>query len=267
MTILFTKTCARDAKRAFYQAHAAHRLLRGYAYHLLLIEREELDRVPQLLSLQKIGVRVVTVEHALPTLMAIRSPYLRQQFCKLWAPVHYGEDMVQLDSDMCPRRECSLLDVFGLASRPVWCFASEPKPHLMDTIREWRASLIDSIRVSPDTTIQDDFARASSAARKAPLHSYMREQYGWWVKPEVAEEVVKRVDPQRIVGKFSEYQVLGWFARRYFEGAYDWRDVSAGGSRAINKEWVFHHTSAEPLERGTEWWLQDLAGGVRWPAS
>lgn len=266
MTILFTKTCARDAKRAFYQAHAARRLLRGYSHHLVMIEQAELDRVPQLLALQQIGVHVVTVEKALPQLLRVEAPYLRQQLCKLWAPVEYGEDMVQIDSDMCPQLELNLTEVFGTSARPIWCYRSAPMPILESTIKDWRESASRAVASATRHHDVDPWSAAVATSRRMPLHSYMLEQHGWFVKQEVADELVARLDIAKIRGRFSEYQTLGWFARRYYESAYSWHDVTMRGPRAVNKTWVLHATSAEPIDH-VENKLVELAGGVRWPAA
>jgi hypothetical protein len=231
----------------------------------MMIEGEELDRVPQLLSLQEIGVHVVTVEAQLPQLMHVASPYLRQQLCKLWAPVHYGQDMVQIDSDMCPQQDVSLVDVFGLRNSPVWCYSSTPPRGLLDTITAWRASLV-SATESAHASLRDEWSRLVSTSRMLPMHSYMLEQHGWYVKAEIAEELVRRLDIAKLTGRFSEYQALGWFARRYFDGHYAWHDTALYGSRVISKDWVFHHTSSEPIDN-VESKLVELTGGVRWPAA
>ena len=253
--ILFTKTCARDAERVFYQALAARRFVRDMTKHIVVVERDELKAAPALHHLREYGVQVDVLEEVMPRLADVANPYLRQQLVKLYAPVRYGQSLVQIDSDMCPVAPCSLSWVFGPTFMPTWCYNSAPSHELRDTLRDWAATYV-----------------ALFGARPLwPWRSYMLEQHGWHLDFGAAAALWREIDVdcaeriyERTGGRFSEYQFFGWWAheRSY---AYNWHDISLYGLHNL-KSWVEHYTSSEPLTEMQRRRLRELAGGVACPS-
>jgi len=278
--IFFTKTCARDAKRVVYQIAAIRRLY-PLATHVVMVERagwadavreavkdnrpliERLDfRTPPGLSSK---TTTVYVEDLLPEAMEIEDAYLRQQYCKLMAPIVLGVDTIQLDSDMCPKPCGKWIDeLFGSSSLPRWNLDTGPKsmePGLERLTRGYEflfdsATMMDGVSTRPPRWAEDDARR-----------SFMHSQWGWYIRRDWMREFIRAItndkfqylpDVMRSVVAaghlFSEYQFLGLWLWRTTQDAYDFRR-----GREVYP-WVHHFPSTEPLSPDQEKLLREAAG-------
>lgn len=229
--LAFTKTCARDAERVAYQVEAVAAL--GLD-HIVLVElgqieavEQAIDRVrgPKRATGARLFERLRTVEGEMPEAMRIRSPYLRQQYCKLVAPLLWG-DMLQIDSDMCP---------FAIPAWPgTWHYVEAHKQR-REVVLAWA-----------QTYAMLGFPY--SAASRVHAIDFMGPCKGWWVPrllarhsydaPQVLEALL-RVEAERL--PFSEYQALGYLAS--LGPAPDLFTFTEGEQPA----WCYHFTGSEPL--------------------
>ena len=255
MTIFFTKTCARDWERCCYQMLAIRRFFPLTA-HIVMIEDAEAAREKNGswneqfhvwagdVSLGGLGpgTMLFSVERYMPEAMKIENPDLRQQYCKLMAPIVFGEDTIQLDSDMCPlptqwRWADELFQTPGGLIRWNAPLASKAmKPGVENWAKAWLEGLEEDAEVAPDALGLD----------------YMRAQVGWYSARDLARDFVNEVlgvDPVgRILSvvkgghKFSEYQFLGIYANLTRRYGY------AFVERAETDPWLMHFTSKDRLE-------------------
>lgn len=263
MTVFFTKTCARDYERCCYQMLAIRRLF-PLSTHIVLAERAEFSRTPAWKDLDlgfamQRGVpgqtRTFNVEDTMPEAMRIEDPDLRQQYCKLRAPVVFGTDMIQLDSDMCPKplgrwADCLFGTVLnGRSSDFTRCNAPVASKAMQPAVENWLKTYAHLFEVGPNTPRDRDF---------------MRSQFGWYIHRELARDFLKALGPDPIAKilevveerrlKFSEYQLLGMWA--YDMSNYPIRFIN----KAEEQPWLYHFTSKETLEPEQRTLLRKAAG-------
>lgn len=269
MTVFFTKTCARDWERCCYQMRAIRRLF-PLAMHVVLIETDEwqkavdtqnhvgfVDReLGELARPPFLGTdtRVLCVDVLMPEAMRIENPDIRQQYCKLRAPVVLGEDTIQLDSDMCPKptqpdMRCRWMDeLYG--SPPRW-YAPEASKAMQPAVENWLKTYKCLFDVGPNTPVGRDF---------------MRSQFGWYIPRDVARDFLLALGPDPIATilqvvegrmKFSEYQLLGMWAAD--NDAFSTRRISFL-PYAEKDPWLMHFSSKDALEPDQRKLLRQAAG-------
>lgn len=228
--LFFAKTCARDAERVAYQVAAVARL---GCDHVVLVEDADFDVVERAIravcgELPR-TLELARLEKAVRTATGVANPYARQMYCKLVAPLIWG-DMLQVDSDMCPfawprwaahgdRRAC-------------WHWRRGYGARL-EVLHAWSATYRAVTRIlAPPVTAACD---------------YMGPCKGWWITHALAEAFLKVAEGAPGLRKavvrpqFSEYQSLGLFARSELPDAYTWVEGE-------QPAWCHHFTSTEPLE-------------------
>lgn len=283
MTVFFTKTCARDWERCGYQAIAIDRLF-PLAKHVILIEVAEFEKAHEMQGAAgnlfvrllagkpqpserssfdpevaenfcgKIlqNARFMFVERSMPEAMRIENPDIRQQYCKLRAPVILGEDTIQIDSDMCPKPvQTRWMDHLYTAldaadGRPRW-HAPEASKAMQPAVENWAKTYKQLFGADPATSAGRDF---------------MRSQFGWYVPRNAARDFLVALGPDPIATilgvvdkrlKFSEYQLLGMWAcdlgyRIRFQ------------PHAEQDPWLMHFSSKDALEPEQRKLLRQAAG-------
>ena len=262
MTVFFTKTCARDWERQGYQTLAIKRLF-PLATHVILIERDELERASALRwpdhelaaalnHRTPATVRVFLVEELMPEAMRIKKPDLRQQYCKLRAPVILGEDTIQLDSDMCPKPGQTrwMDELYGPSGWRTGIRWNAPKASkaMQPAVENWAKTYTRLFSIDPGQSLDRDF---------------MRSQFGWHVPRDVARGFLRALGPDPIETiqqciderrKFSEYQLLGMWAA-------DKGDTQICFLDYVEKDpWLMHFTSKDALEPAQRKLLRQAAG-------
>jgi hypothetical protein len=265
MTVFFTKTCARDWERCGYQMLTIRRLF-PLSTHIVMIEAVEFEKaheqqrtfdkdLAEWMKGSALGCRTMlsVVEQHMPEAMRIENPDLRQQYCKLRAPVVFGTDMIQLDSDMCPK-----------LVQPQW--VDELFSGYGDARIRWNAPLA-SKAMKPAI---ENWSRAWQALGvhengcEDRERDYMRSQFGWYVSRDLARSFCNEVlgaDPiakmLALVAdgyKFSEYQFLGIYASATRRSRYIFFD------KLEPDPWLMHFTSKESLTKEQRRLLRQAAG-------
>lgn len=306
--VFFTKTCARDWKRCCYQMLAIRRLF-PLTRHIVMIEEAEFmpswpsqdggalqvdprriwkdagDLSRRVSPLIEAGeIRLAFVERYMPEAMTIENPDLRQQYVKLRAPIVFGVDMIQIDSDMCPKpvQMCWADELyrwqFRSVSRILWDYYECPKQY-KDALIQWGETY--------------DWLMAPYRDRRLPEYPsdrdllFMSSQYGWYIDRDVArgffillgsadgggrERTLR--EPQRVVDrilecvehrrlKFSEYQLFGRHCSAMAKHIYKFHQLYEHHtplSKIGDHSWLLHFTSKEQLTVEQEAQLRAAAG-------
>lgn len=260
---VMTKTCARDADRVSYQIEAFKRM--GIE-HLVLIDSFFASTDPawatgptELLKYDGGTTEVRTCFEKMPEAIAVRDGYLRQQYVKLMAPIAYGEDFFEVDSDMCPRVQNVKTNVGWREVSGAWF------KHWLEDMEQsptWYIGPVTPARAAAHALWRT--AHRALFGEPGANYLFMGPARGWHITQAAVQAFVAdacrgdllavfdRVERERL--HFSEYQMLGAWLYDNASSMYAWAEG------LVQPDWCHHFSSSTEFGHAQRATLERAAG-------